>query len=413
MLFKSILSCKEKIRFHTPGHGKLDASILDCDVTELSYSDNLLSPSGEIKSLEKNLASAYNAEAAFLSTQGATLNIMQAICARADEGDILIVGQTHVSVYNACRLFNVNAYHVDKFDESSIPLSVKTVIVTSPDYFGNTLDIKEIYSVLKEKNIALIVDSAHGAHFGFSSKLPVSASEYSDFAILSLHKTMPVITGGSVLVCKEKFAEKCSYARALLHTTSPNYMTMCSIEKAIDDFKANGEKYYGEIKKSVDNFRKSLNAPYRTEYSDDFSRLVISSPYDGASVEKALFYRGFAAETSVDKRVVFIVTPYNHYHLHLLARCINELPELPEYSDKRAYYTVHETPRKLFFGKSWELVPVEKSEGRQIFNEVGIYPPGVPLLYSGDTITADAIDLLKEHAERSFGLENGRVRVIK
>ena len=63
-----------KARFHTPGHsGKAEAG--KYDVTELSYSDNLLHPEGEIAALEKKIASVYKAEACFISTQGATTSL--------------------------------------------------------------------------------------------------------------------------------------------------------------------------------------------------------------------------------------------------------------------------------------------------------------------------------------------------
>ena len=65
MLYDSIIANAQKIRFHTPGHGDLPTDLLKVDVTELPYSDNLAHPTKEIADLEKYLASAYGAEAAF------------------------------------------------------------------------------------------------------------------------------------------------------------------------------------------------------------------------------------------------------------------------------------------------------------------------------------------------------------
>lgn len=413
MLCNSILKNRDKIRFHTPGHGKLPSELLECDVTELSYSDNLASPSGEIAGLEKKLASAYKAEAAFLSTQGATLNVMQAVYARLGGGAFWVIGKTHLSVYNALRLFSAKAYHSDEFREEDLPDGVGTVIATSPDYFGRTLPLEKIYAFLKSRGIALIVDSAHGAHFAFSSKLPVSASEYADLAILSMHKTMPVLTGGSVLCCRGVYAERCRFARGLLHSTSPGYMTMCTMENAIREFSERGEEYYENIRRAVGDFAESLASPFSVVKTDDFSRLTVTSPYDGRAVERALFARGFAAETACGDAVVFIVTPYNAVHLGLLGRVFGELPVLPEYEKTDLPFSAHPRPTALHTGGEWESLPLNQATGRRLYGEAGLYPPGVPLLYGGDILTEEKARFLTGFPERTFGLENGYARVLK
>ena len=51
----------------------------------------------------------------------------------------------------------------------------KAVVLTSPTYDGIVSDIEEIARVVHKYNTVLIVDEAHGAHFGISEKLPVPA----------------------------------------------------------------------------------------------------------------------------------------------------------------------------------------------------------------------------------------------
>ena len=91
----------DKVRFHTPSHaGRLYGNIAEWDVTELNYTDNLLSPSSYLSALEKNIASAYGAEACFISAQGATGSVFQAVFATKNDGAFLVVGKTHCSVFN-------------------------------------------------------------------------------------------------------------------------------------------------------------------------------------------------------------------------------------------------------------------------------------------------------------------------
>lgn len=414
MLYDGILSQANKIRFHTPGHGELPTDLLRVDVTELPYSDNLANPTGEIRSLEKNLASAFRAEAAFLSTQGATHNIFQAIYATRDSGAFLVVGKTHLSVYNALRLFCCKAYHVDVLPPfSEFPPDVKTVVLTEPDYFGKTNGAEKVCALLRKNGYCSIVDAAHGAHFAFSSKLPVSASEYADLAILSLHKTLPVLTGGSVLCCKKAFAERASYCRKLLHTTSPNYMTMASVEIAVNRFTTEGEEIYSAIERAVEEFRSTLRSPFVVEPAEDFSRVVVSSPYDGKSLYGALYERGFVPEMSYENKVVFIVTYANYFFLPTLSRILGDLPSLPAFHTQDLPFCRHEKPTLLSFGQRWETATLTDAVGRRAFSEVGLYPPGAPLLYAGDEITDEIARYLTENADRTFGLENGRVRVIQ
>ena len=61
-----------------------------------------------------------------------------------------------------------------------------------------------------------------------------------------------------------------------------------------------------------------MPSPYEVVKTDDPTRLVIASPYDGAEVCAELERRGIFAEMSYQNKEVFIVNPYNADKLHLL-----------------------------------------------------------------------------------------------
>lgn len=407
----------DKVRFHTPSHaGRLYGNIAEWDVTELNYTDNLLSPSSYLSALEKNIASAYGAEACFISAQGATGSVFQAVFATKNDGAFLVVGKAHCSVFNALRVLGCKARHVDSFSaDMLVPADVKTIIVTSPDYFGNVLPLSDISDFAKIKGLTLIVDSSHGAHFAFSDKLPVSASELADLVIFGLHKTLPVMTGGSVLCVREKFREKCVIARKLLHSTSPSFAVLCSVEKAFDDYTKNGNKYYDNVIREIENFKKGLKDKFRVKNTDDVTRLVLMSEYDGKAVEKALFERGFVAECVSGSDVVFIVNPNNFRYLKKLLKAVNGLNGLPLYEERNFPCKAHAEPVGLYFGKEAEGIDVALSVGRRAFCEVGFYPPGVPLIYSGDVITDEHLAVLTDEKFRNnvFGLDRGKIFVLK
>ena len=49
---------------------------------------------------------------------------------------------------------------------------IKAVVITSPTYDGVVSDIERISEVVHKYGIPLIVDEAHGAHFGFHEYFP-------------------------------------------------------------------------------------------------------------------------------------------------------------------------------------------------------------------------------------------------
>ena len=90
----------------------------------------------------------------------------------------------------------------------------------------------------------------------------------------------------------------------------------------------------------------------------------------------------------------------------------NELPALPEFKEEMPYKK-HDVPTRITFGKEWTTAELKDAVGKRAFNQIGVYPPGVPLIYDGDVIDQEAAKYLSLHADKTFGLENGRVRVLK
>ena len=60
--------------------------------------------------------------------------------------------------------------------------------------------MKAISEVVHKKGIPLIVDEAHGAHFGFHPYFPKNSNlQGADIVIHSLHKTLPSLTQTALL----------------------------------------------------------------------------------------------------------------------------------------------------------------------------------------------------------------------
>ena len=78
---------------------------------------------------------------------------------------------------------------------------IKAVVIVSPNYDGVVSDVKGIAEVAHSYRIPLIVDEAHGPHFGFHPAFPGRANDLgADVVINSLHKTLPSLTQTAIPV---------------------------------------------------------------------------------------------------------------------------------------------------------------------------------------------------------------------
>ena len=78
---------------------------------------------------------------------------------------------------------------------------IKAVVITSPNYYGVVSDISAIAEVCHNKNVKLVVDEAHGAHFPFIDGFFNAVSLGADFSIASAHKTLPAPGQSALQMC--------------------------------------------------------------------------------------------------------------------------------------------------------------------------------------------------------------------
>lgn len=419
-LKKRIEKYKDKVRFHTPSHaGKLSIY----DITETSYSDNLLFSFDILKNLEEKIAKIYKKDVAFISTQGATFSIFQAVYALLNRGAFLVVGNCHISVFNALRNLNAESYHIDKFNLDNLEkLNIKTVIITSPSYLGTNENIEYIYKECKKRDIKLIVDSAHGSHFNFSSQLTKDNIILADLVICSLHKTLPVITGGSILLASNEFKDRLNAYRKMNHSTSPNYLTMVSIEECMDKYLIKGESIYKRIISTCNGLKKDINklnlkSEIRFLDNDDKTRLVILSKDTGINLYNHLFKCGFVCESVISNGVILIVNEYNYGSLPNLKEALISFKAKKSKEINNTIVNKHNEETKIITYKNInpKLVPINEAINKRAFFDIGMYPPGTPIIFAGDIIKKeDILNIINNQNKLEvFGIENGNIYIIE
>ena len=114
---------------------------------------------------------------------------------------------------------------------------------------------------------------------------------------------------------------------------------------------------------------------------------------------------------SWEDKVVFIVTPFNCDKLEILSKELAEINisslNSQIKSDKEFIYT------NVRQDENTEFVEIDDALGRISAEDVGAYPPGIPVLFKGDVIDENKLNYLKKYRNRLFGLAQGRVAVIK
>lgn len=396
------------IRFHMPAHNGEDIGICtDMDITELSFSDNLLESDGVIANCEKNIANAYGTNFALMLTTGATIGIAIALHAAKNKGkNLLLIGDMHKSVLNWAMIFDFNVTKANSLYEKNAN-DFDVVVVTSPDYFGNTKDI----SLLKETNAFVIVDASHGSHFPFCKQLPNLPIEIADIVVLSFHKTLPVLTGGAGLLCNDRNTyDMLLYGRSIIHSTSPSYLTMASIDKAICDFSKTGQSLYDECLKNIEQFKHSLCNRYDIVQNDDITRLCISTKgKSGEKIAKKLEAQNIFLEMSYQDLLVAIVTPFNSKHLKVLANALNSI----ETNCLAEKINLPEEKKASSHKDNVVFVDIANSAGKVCAANIGVYPPGTPILTVSDIIDSSIAEFLCQTEYEVFGLVDGKIPVFE
>lgn len=404
------------VSFHTPAHSGeayKGRDFFTADITELSYSDNLLSPEKELKKLNAAWAEALSLPYAYLTTGGATAALRIAMA--AVKGSVLVLGGAHVSVWNILKSRGGRHYFAKDVKSAREKLGgadISLVVATYPDYYGNAASLAETKALAMSLGAALLVDSSHGSHFALCDELPLSASQYADLVVYSLHKTLPVMTGGALVSAKPEYRDAISVRVGTEQSTSPSYAVIRSFEYALEEIK-NFPKKYSEIFETLTYFKEDLTGtPFSVVKNDDPTRLVVESPFDSAAVAAKLEEAGIYCEAAGFGKLVFIVTPYNMKYLSYLAMTLKSITGLPPKKERR----VPESDAVRVFdfdGRDFVLKKPSDAVGDRLYLEIGEYPPATPVWFYGDEVTEETVEYIEASPSGLFGLVNGRVAVIK
>ncbi|MBR3611502.1 MAG: aminotransferase class V-fold PLP-dependent enzyme [Oscillospiraceae bacterium] len=403
---------KDFSRFHMPGHKGAEGfpDYYKYDITEVEGTDSLFESSGAIAETETRFAKIYGAGASLLSAGGSTLCIEAMLASSLNPGDKIIIARNcHASAVNTMALLDIypiwinprDLYGAEKaFAENS---GIKAVYLTSPDYFGVLSDINAFAKLTHKNGAKLLVDNAHGAHLHFFDEEMHPMALGADMCADSLHKSLPVLTGGALLHIKDGSLR--NYAKQkmrLFGSTSPSYLIMLSADRCAEYLEEKAKEDFSVLKEKISVLRKLAFehglAP-KTENIEP-ARLTLSVKSTGMTAEefgKKLREHEIEPEYVNDEWAVLMASPFNKEEDFVrLQKFIEDTPGngfappeefLPAMPEKAM------SIREAVFAES-EEIPVKDAVGRIAAGLNLPCPPCIALAAPGEIISDDIANLL-------------------
>ena len=331
------------------------------DITEIEGFDDLHHAKGFLKQAQERTAEVFHGEETCFLINGSTVGILSAVLGCTQRGDkILMARNCHKSVYHAVYMNELEAeYLYPVFDRelngevrpedvqrileeeriiaekgkrtnsekekrvnserekrtdsemkkrvnsekktriSSEKEKIRAVVITSPTYDGVVSDVARIAEIVHAYGIPLIVDEAHGAHFGFHPYFPENSNvKGADVVIHSIHKTLPALTQTALIHMNGIFAdrEKIKKYLHILQTSSPSYILMAGIDACVgwlgsEKKDAAFDDYVKLLKETRNQLKKLRHLQMIETENFDFSKIVISvkgTRYSGRELYKLL-----------------------------------------------------------------------------------------------------------------------------
>jgi arginine decarboxylase len=429
---------KNAVRFHVPGHKGMGNDIFQkiypYDVTEIPGLDDLHHAEEAILEAQQLAADAFGADETYFLVGGSTVGNIAMIMAACRPGEkILVQRNVHKSVIHGLILAqSYPVYLRPELDEATdLPLTVsveelrrmlqlhsdaKAVFLSNPNYFGMGMKMHPYAELCREYGIPLLVDEAHGAHFGFHPDMPQTAmSAGASAAVQSTHKMLNSMTMSSMLHVKGSLLDRERLAQALnmLQSSSPSYPLMASLDLARRHIITYPTSEWERSLRLVRHFRvqiELLGLPWlqvieggRYDYLDPYKITLqtMASEWNGPRLKQFLEDFNIYPELA-DERHVLLALSVNttaedvEKTVHSLAALPRDFTPVQSVASTTIHFSkeVVLTPHQAFYRKT-KVVPIEEAVGQISGEMIAPYPPGIPVLNPGERLENDLFLYLK------------------
>ncbi len=441
--------------FHMPGHKRRLGGFMnpiETDITEIEGFDNLHHAEGILKEAQERAAAVYGSENTYFLVNGSTAGILGAVSACTSiGGKILMARNCHKAVYHSVLIRELDAVYIYPQQEQGIGLNcglspekiremlitapdIQAVIITSPSYDGVVSDVEKIADICHTYQKPLIVDEAHGAHFGFHPYFPKnSIGKGADIVIHSLHKTLPAFTQTGLIHLNGSLVDQAVLERYLgiYQTSSPSYLLMAGVDQCIRMLEESGDRLFGEFVENLEQFRTKTGELQMVELAGK-EELAGEKDVADLDLSKLILYikNGSMSGNELYEELL------QHYHLQLemaagdYALALTSIGDTREGFD-RLYQALEEIDRRLLakdpvqlekrsyagmnnltempvcraVERRMERILLENAIGRIAGEFVYLYPPGIPLIVPGEKISGEFVENVLQYREKGFSLQ--------
>ena len=448
--------------FHMPGHKRQLSGFFpyELDITEIEGFDNLHHAKGLLFEAQQYAAQMYQSRKAYYLVNGSTCGILAAISAATTKGGrVLVARNCHKAVYNAIYLRGLKAEYVypvathygiqGQIQAADVERKlvekpdIQAIVITSPTYDGLVSDVRAIADLAHAHGIPLIVDEAHGAHFGLDEACPDNASVLgADAVIMSVHKTLPAPTQTAILhLCSDRInVTKMEKFLGIYETSSPSYVLMAGIEESLrlaDEAKGvQMKEYVRRLQIFREKMRRLtiLRVPDRADftgeeaYAYDIGKLLLvtNGAISGKALQELLLKKyGLQMEMSSGNYVLAMTSFMDTEEgLERLADALLEIDATLTVTDQREMFSpekIYRQPKKAMEidevqdGESTS-VAFSEAEGRICADYIYLYPPGIPVIVPGEVLDQQTLTVIETCQKMELDVEGlpqaGHVHVV-
>jgi arginine/lysine/ornithine decarboxylase len=450
----------DPVGFHVPGHHGGQAlkqdlwdeqmsdnplayfeKIMQMDVTELSSTDDLHHPEASIMEAQQLAAATFGAEETYFLVGGSTSGNIALLLTVCEPDDIIIVQRNvHKSIINGLKLAGARAVFLTPQIEPQTGLSTvptvqqveealaaypeaKAVFLSNPNYYGMGVKLKPYIDIVHSYNKPIMIDEAHGAHYGLHASFPQSAvSEGADAVVQSAHKTLPTLTMGALLhvqgirIARDTLRQ----SLAMIQSSSPSFPILASIDISRAMIDSLGDRLFEQSLRSAAAFREWLQQKGTAicEMKIDGNkgdtlrldplRVVLhdrTGTRSGYELQKRLESYGCFAEMADPRYAVLVfgiqTTLRDTQRLQKAIKAISDEHLEQGANSKSIPYINEDLPlsntepvsfaRARFKNKTSLRIQLSAAEHHISAEMVTPYPPGIAILYPGERITASMI----------------------
>ena len=413
-----------------------------CDINAPIGMDNLANPHGPLLEAEKLMADFCHADDAFFLINGTSSGILAMIMSVCQANQkIILPRNVHKSIVSALILSGASPVYIMPKLDTELEIAnqptvetyinamhkyptAKAVFVINPTYFGAVGDLKRIVDEAHARGMAVLVDEAHGAHYYFDKKGPISAMDAgADMSSVSFHKTGGSLTQSSVLLLKSKFVDRATVQKAIniLNTTSPSTILMASLDAARQFVAEKGQENMDRVHELSKYAREQIakikgfipcNKEHFIEkgcFNYDETKLVIKVDHldiNGFDIYHLLKEK-YDIQVELAETYVFMGILAIGSNKTQMTRFIKALRDISRnHYNKKNEYQPHPfgvefpfqivRPRTAYHAPG-KIVPLGDAVNAISKESIMIYPPGIPLIVPGEVFTKDLVNRINEY----------------